>query len=59
MQVLPLALKLETTHKPAKSPTNRPQTAHKPPTNQLNIGQIKHKPASYEQKIRFLCYQKL
>ena len=79
MQVLPLALKLETTHKPAKSPTNRPQTSqttHKPPTNQpnhlqttqklakprtnqLNIGQIKHKPASYEQKISFLCYQKL
>ena len=35
----PLAVKLETTHKQAKSPTNQPkypqtsQTTHKPPTN--------------------------
>ena len=44
---------------------NQPQTSqiiYKPPTNQPNqpnTGQFTHKPANYEQKISFLCYQKL
>ena len=62
---MPLAVKLETTHKPAKSPTNQPnhpqttQKLAKPLTNQSNIEKTTQKPASYEQKISFLCYQKL
>ena len=54
----PLAVKLETTHKPAKPSANQPQasqTIHK----QQNSRQTTQKPANYEQKIHFLCYQKL
>ena len=43
MQVLLLALKLETTHKPAKSPTNHPQTTHKSAkyrTNQVQTSEL-------------------
>ena len=40
-----LAVKLETTHKPAKPPTNHPQTTHKPAKPPTNQTQISHKPA--------------
>ena len=56
---MPLAVKLETIHKPA---TNHPQTTQKlakPLTNQPDIEKTTQKPANYEQKISFLCYQKL
>ena len=52
----------QTTHKPFRNQPNRPQTTQrpaKPLTNQPNIGQTTEKPANYEQKISFLCYQKL
>ena len=42
-----LAVKLETTHKSAKPPTNQPnypQTIHKPATNQSQANQTTHKP---------------
>ena len=43
-----LAVKLETTHKPSKPPTNQPNYPHishityRPPTNQPNAGQTTH-----------------
>ena len=40
-----LAVNFETTHKPAKPPTNHQQTTDKPPRNQSNDPQITHKPA--------------
>ena len=55
----------QTTDKPVKPPTNQsnhPQITQKPVkplTNQPNFGQTIQKPANYEQKISFLCYQKL
>ena len=49
-------VKLETTHKPA---TNHSQTSHKSATNQPHPSQTTDNPANYEQKISFLCYQKL
>ena len=48
-----LAVNFETTHKPAKPPTNHPQTTDKPPRHQSNHPQITHKPATNQPKIAF------
>ena len=48
--------------KPPKNQPKHPQTTQKPvkpPTNQPNHPETTQKPANYEQKISFLCYQKL
>ena len=54
-----LAVKLETTHKPATNHSQTSQTTDKPATNQPQTSQTTDNPANYEQKISFLCFQKL